>query len=93
MSLLHYIVHSQIAERKKTDDSDIRIRIPLHIIASLPLAKKKTMTATKTTRVGQANYGPEEVMHLLEILQRIKPPLLDMASLSINCMSVVDWFE
>ena len=82
MALLRSIIAREIAVKKRTDD--IRILIPLHIIASLPLAnkmtttektKKKKKTEKKTTgrRSGKGNYLPEETMFLLDILQRVRP--------------------
>ena len=61
--------------KKRTDNSDIQIRIPLHILASLPLAKKMTTNAN-TSRAGQGNYGKEQIMHLLRILvERVTTPI------------------
>ena len=71
MALLHFIIARETAVKKKTDDSDIRIRIPLHIMESLPLANK--MTAANNSRAGQGNYGKVEIMHLLRILERVNP--------------------
>ena len=73
MSMLRFIIARETAVKKRTDDK-FRIRIPLHILASLPLANSKmTTTAAKSTRVGQGNYSPVEITHLLEILQRVQP--------------------
>ena len=61
--------------KKRIDDSEIRIRIPLHIIASLPLVANK-MTATKKKggrKSRKGNYLPDETMFLLDILQRVRP--------------------
>ena len=86
MALLHSIIASQTAAKKPTDD--FRIRIPLHIIQSLPLANKmdktkktkKTKTKKETTDVvatgrkaGQGNYFLPERMHLLRIIYRVLP--------------------
>ena len=75
MALLRSIIASETA-KKRTDDSEIRIRIPLHIIASLPLAKKMTTNADGSAagrKAGTGNYTMPERMHLLSIIKRVLP--------------------
>ena len=67
MALLHFIMERS---QKRTDDH-IRIRIPLHIFASLPI--QRTKMSSNGRKHGQGNYGRVETVHLLNILQRILP--------------------
>ena len=85
MALLRSIIAREIAVKKRTDDSEIRIRIPLHIIAiakkmtetdktnKAKAKKEKTPVAKAGRKSGTGNYTTAETMHLLHILERVEP--------------------
>ena len=73
MSLFCSIIVARETAVKKRTDNEIRIWIPLHILASLPLAKKMTAKKKGGRKSGKGNYLPDETMFLLDILQRVKP--------------------
>jgi len=74
IALLHFIMAREFSE-KRDDDDEIRIRIPAHIFATLPLENKNKMVAKKITgrKAGKSNYSHSEIMNLLSVLQRVLP--------------------